>query len=200
VVLVLGVNGVGKTTTIAKLTRAYQGEGRRVLLVAGDTFRAAAMEQLKEWGGRLGCEVIAQGPGADAAAVAFDGVAKAKAAGFDVVMIDTAGRLHTKNNLMEELAKIGRVISKACEGAPHEKLLVVDATFGANGLVQARQFHDAVGLTGVIVTKLDGTAKGGVMLSVAQELGLPITHIGVGEGMRDLKPFDAREFVDSILS
>ena len=199
VVLVFGVNGVGKTTTIAKLARACLDEGKRVLLVAGDTFRAAAVEQLREWGKRLGCEVVAQGPGADAAAVAFDGVTKARAKGFDVVMIDTAGRLHTKNNLMGELAKIGRVISGACEGAPHEKLLVVDATVGANGLVQAREFNDAVGLTGVIVTKLDGTAKGGVMLSVVQELGLPITHIGVGEGMRDLKPFDAREFVESIL-
>ncbi len=199
VVLVLGVNGVGKTTTIAKLAKRYRDGGRRVLLVACDTFRAAAVEQLREWGGRLGCEVVAQAEGADAAAVAFDGVSKARAKGFDVVILDTAGRLHTKSNLMEELKKIDRVIGRALPGAPHEKLLVVDSTVGANGLVQAREFHRALGLTGAIVTKLDGTAKGGVLLAISGELKIPITHIGVGEGMDDLRPFDAREYVRTIL-
>ncbi|MFH0800361.1 MAG: signal recognition particle-docking protein FtsY [Pseudomonadota bacterium] len=200
VILVLGVNGVGKTTTIAKLARLYQGEGKRVLLVAADTFRAAAVEQLKEWGSRLGLEVVAQREGADAAAVAFDGVQKARARGHDIVIIDTAGRLHTKQNLMEELKKISRVIDKAMPGAPHERWLVLDATVGANGLAQARRFHDAVGLTGAIVAKLDGTAKGGIVFAVASELRLPITHIGVGERMEDLEPFDPRAFVDSILN
>ncbi len=199
VVVVVGVNGVGKTTTIAKLAHRYQREGKKVLLVAADTFRAAAVEQLKEWGRRLGCEVVAQGTGADAAAVAFDGVSKAKAKGFDVVIIDTAGRLHTKGNLMDELGKVMRVIGRAMPGAPHEKILVIDATVGSNGLVQARQFNDAVGLTSVVVTKLDGTAKGGVLLAVSGELNLPVTHVGVGERMEDLKPFDAGEFVRAIL-
>ena len=200
VILVLGVNGVGKTTTIAKLARAHKGEGRRVLLVACDTFRAAAVEQLQQWGAKLGCEVVAQAQGADAASVAFDGVSKACSRGHDVVIIDTAGRMHTKHNLMEELKKIRRVIGKACPGAPHDRLMVIDATVGQNGLAQARQFHDAVGLTGAIVTKLDSTAKGGFVLAVAGELGVPITHIGLGEGMGDLRDFDARDFVDSILS
>jgi fused signal recognition particle receptor len=199
VLLVLGVNGVGKTTTIAKLARGLTRAGKRVLLIAGDTFRAAATEQLSEWGRRLGCEVVSQAPGADAAAVAFDGCARAKARGDDAVIIDTAGRLHTKQNLMEELKKIARVIGRAVPGAPHEKLLVIDATVGSNGLAQAREFHAAVGLTGIVVTKLDGTAKGGVVLAVANELGIPITHIGVGEGMDDLRPFDAQAFVDAIL-
>ncbi len=199
VVLVLGVNGVGKTTTIAKLARRYQNEGKRVLLVACDTFRAAAVEQLKEWGDRLGSEVVAQGEGADAAAVAFDGVSKAKAKGYDVVIVDTAGRLHTKSNLMEELRKIDRVIGRALPGAPHEKLLVIDSTVGANGLAQAAEFNKAMGLTGVIVTKLDGTAKGGVVLAISGELGIPVTHIGVGERMDDLKSFDPAEYVKTIL-
>ena len=200
VILVVGVNGVGKTTTIAKLAHQHMKAGRKVLLVAADTFRAAAVEQLKEWGVRLGSEVVAQGTGADSAAVAFDGVAKAKARGFDVVIIDTAGRLHTKGNLMEELAKVVRVIGKAMPGAPHEKLLVIDATVGSNGLAQAREFNAAVGLTGVVVTKLDGTEKGGVVLAVAGELGIPVTHIGTGERMEDLRPFDAGEFVEAILA
>ncbi|MBN1282844.1 MAG: signal recognition particle-docking protein FtsY [Proteobacteria bacterium] len=200
VVLVMGVNGVGKTTTIAKLARSHIDEGRRVLLVACDTFRAAASEQLAEWGKRLRCEVVAQRPGADPAAVAHDGVSKAAARGHDVVIVDTAGRLHTRQNLMEELRKISRVLAKACPGAPHEKLIVIDATVGGNGLVQAREFHAAVGLTGAVVAKLDGTAKGGVLLAISRDLGVPIRHVGTGEGMRDLKPFDAREFVESILS
>jgi fused signal recognition particle receptor len=199
VILVLGVNGVGKTTTIAKLARGYREGGKKVLLVACDTFRAAAVEQLKEWGSRVGCEVVSQGEGADAAAVAFDGVNKARAKGYDVVILDTAGRLHTKSNLMEELRKIDRVIGRALPGAPHDKLLVIDSTVGANGLSQAREFHKALGLTGVIVTKLDGTAKGGVLLAISGELGIPITHIGVGEKMDDLKPFDPAEYVKTIL-
>lgn len=199
VILVVGVNGAGKTTTIAKLARRSLREGRRVLLVAADTFRAAAVEQLGAWGQRLGAEVVAQGPGADAAAVAFDGVAKAAARGIDVVLIDTAGRLHTKANLMEELKKIARVAGKALPGAPHERWLVIDATVGGNGLAQAREFHGAMGLTGVVAAKLDGTAKGGVLLAIAGELGIPITHVGVGEGMDDLKPFDPEAFVSSIV-
>ncbi len=199
VILVLGVNGVGKTTTIAKLARAEKAAGRKVLLVAGDTFRAAAVEQLTTWSERLGCEIVAQGAGADSAAVAFDGVAKAVAKQFDTVIIDTAGRLHTKHNLMEELKKVVRVIGKASDGAPHERLIVIDATVGSNGLVQAKQFHETAGLTGAIVTKLDGSARGGIVLSIARELDIPITHIGVGEGMDDLKPFDADVFVKAIL-
>lgn len=199
VVLVLGVNGVGKTTTIAKLAHCYKAEGKKVLLVACDTFRAAAVDQLKEWGNRVGCEVVAQGEGADAAAVAYDGISKARAKNFDVVIIDTAGRLHTKSNLMEELAKIDRVISRAMPGAPHEKLLVIDSTVGANGLAQASEFHRAMGLTGAIVTKLDGTAKGGILLAISSELHIPITHIGVGERMEDLKPFNPADYVRTVL-
>jgi len=199
VILIVGVNGVGKTTTIAKLAKQYLDGGRRVLLVAGDTFRAAAVEQLKIWGERLKVDVVAQATGADSAAVCFDGVTKARAKGYDVVIIDTAGRLHTKHNLMEELKKIGRVIDRAMPGAPHERLVVLDATIGSNGLVQARQFNEVVNLTGAIVTKLDGTAKGGVVFAVAGELGIPVTHIGIGEGMDDLRPFDPVEFVHTIL-
>lgn len=199
VIVVLGVNGVGKTTTIAKLARMFSAGGRRVLLVAADTFRAAAVDQLKTWGQRLSLEVVAQAPGADAAAVAFDGVSKAVARGHDIVLIDTAGRLHTKAGLMEELGKVGRVAGKALPGAPHERWLVIDATVGANGLAQAREFHRAIGLTGVIVAKLDGTAKGGVVLAIAGELGVPITHVGVGEGMEDLRPFDPDVFVASLV-
>lgn len=199
VVLVLGVNGVGKTTTIAKLAHNYKSQGKKVLLVAADTFRAAAVEQLKEWGSRLEIEVVSQNTGADAAAVAFDGVQKAVAKNYDIVLIDTAGRLHTKQNLMDELKKISRVLGKAMQGAPHEKLLVLDATVGSNGLTQTRLFHEAIGLTGVIVTKLDGTAKGGIVFAVAGELKIPITHIGIGEKMNDLKLFESKEFVKSIL-
>lgn len=199
VILVLGVNGVGKTTTIAKLAYNYKQEGKKVLMVAADTFRAAAVEQLKEWGSRLEIEVVSQTTGADAAAVAFDGVQKAVAKNYDIVLIDTAGRLHTKQNLMDELKKVSRVLGKARQDAPHEKILVLDATVGSNGLSQARLFHEAIGLTGVIVTKLDGTAKGGIVFAVAGELKIPITHIGIGEKMHDLKPFEAEEFVKSIL-
>ncbi|HPQ81494.1 MAG TPA: signaling recognition particle receptor family protein, partial [bacterium] len=167
VILVLGVNGAGKTTTAAKIAGRYKAEGKRALLVAADTFRAAAVDQLKEWGLRLGIEVVSQGAGADSAAVAFDGVAKAAARDYDAVIIDTAGRLHTKLNLMDELGKVNRVIGKALPGAPHEKLIVIDATVGANGLAQARQFNEAVGITGSVVAKLDGTARGGVVLAVA---------------------------------
>lgn len=198
VILVLGVNGVGKTTTIAKLSHKYKMSGKKVLLVAGDTFRAAAVEQLKEWGKRLNMDVVAQAIGADSAAVAFDGVEKAKARGYDIVIIDTAGRLHTKQNLMEELKKIGRVISKSISDAPHERILVLDATVGSNGLSQAREFNGIINLTGVIVTKLDGTAKGGIVFAIAGDLNLPITHIGLGEGMEDLKTFSPKEFVDGI--
>ncbi len=200
VVLIVGVNGVGKTTTIAKLARQYINDGRKVLLVAGDTFRAAAVDQIKIWGERLGCEVVAQAEGADSAAVAFDGVEKAKAKGYEVVIIDTAGRLHTKHNLMEELGKVNRVIGKAMTGAPHERLLVLDATVGSNGLSQAKQFNEMVDLNGTIITKLDGTAKGGIVFAVAGELGIPITHIGIGEGMDDLRPFNPQEFVSTILN
>ncbi len=200
VTLIIGVNGVGKTTTIAKLARRHMDEGKRVLLVACDTFRAAAVEQLKEWGRRIGCDVVSQGMGADAAAVAFDGVTKAKAKGYDAVILDTAGRLHTKLNLMEELKKIDRVIGRALAGAPHDKLLVIDATVGANGLSQASEFNKALGLTGAIITKLDGTAKGGVVLAIASELCIPITHIGVGERVEDLRPFDAKEYIEAMLS
>lgn len=200
IILVVGVNGAGKTTTIAKLAKQYIDNGKRVLLVAGDTFRAAAVEQLKVWGERLKVDVVAQATGSDSAAVCFDGVEKAKARGHDVVIIDTAGRLHTKRNLMEELKKVERVIGRAMPGAPHERLLVLDATVGSNGLAQARQFHEAVNLSGAIITKLDGTAKGGVVFAVAGELRIPVTHIGIGEGMDDLRPFDPGEFVRTIFS
>lgn len=198
IILILGVNGVGKTTSIAKLAYRFQGKGQRVLLAAGDTFRAAAIEQLKVWGDRLRCDVVAQNIGSDSASVVFDAVSKAKAKGHDVVLVDTAGRLHTKYNLMEELKKISRVISKAHPGAPHEKWLVLDATVGQNGLNQAKQFHEALQLTGMIVTKLDGTARGGIVCSIT-ELGVPVVAIGVGEGMHDLKHFDPLAFVDAIL-
>lgn len=199
VILVVGVNGVGKTTTIAKLAKRNIDDGKKVLLVAADTFRAAAVEQLEVWAKRLGCVIVSQGEGADSAAVAFDGVEKAKAKGFDVVIIDTAGRLHTKLNLMDELGKVSRVIGKAMQGAPHEKLIVIDATVGSNGLLQAKQFDETLGLTGAIVTKLDGTAKGGIIFAISGELGLPVSDIGIGEGMDDLRPFDPETFVSTIL-
>lgn len=199
VILVSGVNGVGKTTTIAKLAKQYQDKGKKVLIVAADTFRAAAVDQIKEWGMRIGVEVVSQLPSTDAAAVAFDGVKKASARGHDIVIVDTAGRLHTKHNLMEEIKKVARVIGRAMPGAPHERIIVIDATVGSNGLIQALKFHEALSLTGAIVTKLDGTAKGGVLIAIAGELGIPVTHIGIGEGMEDLKPFDPAEFVGGIL-
>ncbi|MDD5641005.1 MAG: signal recognition particle-docking protein FtsY [Syntrophales bacterium] len=199
VVLVVGVNGVGKTTTIAKLAHQERLKGRTPLLIAGDTFRAAAVEQLEIWGERIGAAVIRQKTGADPAAVVFDGLAAALARDVDTVFTDTAGRLHTKVNLMEELKKIYRTTSKKLPGAPHEVFLVLDATTGQNALSQARLFHEAVGITGLILTKMDGTAKGGVALAVAHETGLPLRYLGLGEGLEDLRPFDAEAFVAAIL-
>jgi fused signal recognition particle receptor len=199
VVLVIGVNGVGKTTTIAKLAARLRQAGLVPLLVAADTFRAAAIEQLVHWGSRLGLDVIRHRQGADPSAVAYDGLSAAKARGADVVLIDTAGRLHTKANLMEELKKMKRVLARELPGAPHEVLLVLDGTVGQNALVQARQFHEAVGVTGLAVTKLDGTAKGGAVVAIVDELRLPVRLIGVGESVEDLQDFDARAFVDALV-
>lgn len=199
VVLLVGVNGVGKTTTIAKLAHRDLSQGRTPLLVAADTFRAAAVEQLETWGQRLGTPVVKQKTGADPAAVVFDGLAAAQARGVDTVYIDTAGRLHTKVNLMEELKKMQRTAAKKLPGAPHEVFLVLDATTGQNALSQARLFHEAVGLTGLVLTKMDGTAKGGVALGVVHETGIPLRYLGVGEAMADLRPFEAQAFVEAIL-
>ncbi|HWV47474.1 MAG TPA: signal recognition particle-docking protein FtsY [Nitrospira sp.] len=198
VTLVVGVNGVGKTTTIAKIAQRMIQAGRRPLLVAGDTFRAAAIDQLQVWGNRIGVEVIRQRHGADPAAVAFDGIVAAKARTVDMVLIDTAGRLHTKSNLMDELRKVKRVIAQELPGAPHEVLLVLDATVGQNALAQARQFHEAVGVTGLALTKLDGTARGGIVVAIAEELKLPLRLIGVGEGADDLQDFNAEAFVAAL--
>jgi fused signal recognition particle receptor len=200
VVLVLGVNGSGKTTTIGKLAARVQGRGQRVILGAGDTFRAAAIEQLQIWGERVGCDVIATQEGGDPAAVAFDTLKAATARGHDVAIIDTAGRLQTKEPLMEELKKIRRVIAREVEGAPHEVLLVLDGNTGQNALGQARVFTEATGVTGLVVTKLDGTAKGGVIVGLADEFGLPVRYIGVGEAVEDLREFDADEFVDALFA
>ncbi|MBB6099789.1 fused signal recognition particle receptor [Deinobacterium chartae] len=198
VIMVVGVNGVGKTTTIAKLGQYYQSRGQSVMFAAGDTFRAAAGAQLGVWGERLGVPVV-QGPdGGDPAAVAFDAASARKARGTDLLFVDTAGRLHTKHNLMEELKKVKRVIDKADPGEPAEVWLVLDAVTGQNGLQQAKKFHESVGLTGVIVTKLDGTAKGGIVIPIVRELGVPLKFIGVGESAEDLQPFDAREFVRAL--
>jgi fused signal recognition particle receptor len=199
VVLVVGVNGVGKTTTIAKLAYRDREQGLTPLMVAADTFRAAAVEQLEIWGARAGAAVIKQKTGADPAAVVFDGLAAAQARGVDTVYVDTAGRLHTKVNLMEELKKIHRTAAKKILGAPHEVLLVLDATTGQNALNQARLFQEAVGVSGLILTKMDGTAKGGVALAVVHETGIPLRYIGVGEALDDLRPFDAEAFVEAIL-
>lgn len=198
VVLAVGVNGVGKTTTLAKLAQRLVQRGQRPLLVAGDTFRAAAIEQLETWGGRIGVDVIRHRHGADPAAVVFDGLAAAKARGTDVVLIDTAGRLHTKSNLMDELRKVTRVLAREVGGAPHEVLLTLDATVGQNALSQAKQFRDAVGVTGIALTKLDGTARGGIVVAIAEELKIPVRLIGVGEGSEDLQDFHAKEFVDAL--
>jgi fused signal recognition particle receptor len=200
VVLVVGVNGSGKTTSIAKLAHALGGQGQRVLLAAADTFRAAAIEQLRQWGERVGAEVVAHQQGADPGAVAFDALAAAQARGADVVIIDTAGRLHTKSNLMEELRKVQRVVQRRLPSAPHEVLLVLDATTGQNALQQARYFSQAVGVTGVLLAKLDGSAKGGVVFSICHELGLPVLFVGTGEGPEDLAPFHPQEFVDALLA
>ena len=198
VILMIGVNGAGKTTTIGKLARRLQMEGNSVMLAAGDTFRAAAVEQLKTWGQRNGVPVIAQQSGADSASVIFDALQAATARGIDVLIADTAGRLHTKTNLMEELAKIARVMKKIDPEAPHEVLLVVDATTGQNAIVQALQFNAAVPLTGIVLTKLDGTAKGGVLFAIAERLRVPIRFIGVGEALEDLRPFVAEEFLEAL--
>ncbi len=199
VVMVVGVNGVGKTTTIAKLGQYYQNRGRNVMFAAGDTFRAAGSAQLAVWGERLGIPTVTGPDGGDPASVAFDGAQQRRAKGADLLFVDTAGRLHTKHNLMEELKKVKRVISKADEGEPKETWLVLDAVTGQNGLEQARRFNEAVELTGVIVTKLDGTAKGGILLPITRELGLPIKFIGVGERPDDLQPYDAAAFVRALL-
>ena len=200
VVMIVGVNGVGKTTTVGKLSYNFRNEGKKVLIAAADTFRAAANEQLQIWADRAGVEIIQQEPGTDPGAVAYDAVSAAKARGVDVVLIDTAGRLHTKTNLMEELRKITRVIGKVIPGAPHEVYLVLDAVTGQNGLVQARQFLQSAGVTGIILTKLDGTANGGIVIAISQELKLPVKYIGVGEGIDDLQPFDRTTFVDALFS
>lgn len=198
VILVVGVNGVGKTTSIAKLARYYKDRDRKPLLVAADTFRAAAIEQLDIWATRLEMEVVKQKAGADPSAVIFDGLKAARSGHFDPVIVDTAGRLHTKHNLMTELNKMCRIASREVAGAPHQVLLVIDATTGQNGLSQARQFTEHAGATGIILTKLDGTAKGGVVVAIARELGLPIQFVGIGERIDDLIPFDPRDFVASL--
>lgn len=200
VILVVGVNGAGKTTTIGKLAHRFRAEGKTVMLAAGDTFRAAAIEQLEVWGERTGTEVIRQKQGSDPSAVLFDAVSSAKTRGVDVLIADTAGRLHTKDNLMAELEKIRRTVKRVLPEAPHETLLVLDATTGQNGLEQARKFTATAGVTGIVLTKLDGTAKGGVAIAISRELDLPIRFIGVGEQASDLLPFDAKAFVDSLLN
>jgi fused signal recognition particle receptor len=198
--MMVGVNGVGKTTTIGKLAARFQREGKGVMLAAADTFRAGAMEQLKVWAARVGASFLAQQEGADPAAVAFDAVQSAASKGLDAVIVDTAGRLHTKTNLMEELKKVQRVIGKAMPGAPHEVWLVVDATQGQNALLQAREFHQALGLTGIVLSKLDGTAKGGIVVAISDELELPIRYVGVGERLEDLQPFFPQDFVNALLA
>ena len=199
VVLFIGVNGVGKTTTIGKIGRQLKGERKKVLLCAADTFRAAAAEQLTIWADRSGLEIIKQHEGADPAAVVFDAASAAKARHSDVVLVDTAGRLHNKQNLMNELNKISRVIERELPNSARETLLVLDATTGQNGLIQAKQFKEAAGITGIVLTKLDGTAKGGIAIAIAKELGVPVKYAGVGEGIDDLKPFDALEFAQALL-
>jgi fused signal recognition particle receptor len=198
VILMVGVNGAGKTTTIGKLAKRLQSEGKSVMLAAGDTFRAAAVEQLQEWGARNDVPVIAQHSGADSASVIFDAVESARARGVDVLIADTAGRLQNKDNLMAELTKVKRVMAKLDESAPHEVMLVLDAGTGQNALSQAALFNEAVGVTGISLTKLDGTAKGGVIFAIAKQMGLPIRFIGVGEKIDDLRPFDADEFVEAL--
>ena len=200
VILMVGVNGAGKTTTIGKLAKQYQQAGKKVMLAAGDTFRAAAVEQLQVWGERNQIPVIAQHTGADSASVIFDALQAARARGFDVLIADTAGRLHTQNNLMDELKKIKRVLQKLDPAAPHETMLVLDASMGQNALNQARQFNQAVGLTGITMTKLDGTAKGGILFAIANELRIPFRYLGIGEGIEDLRLFDASQFVNAIFN
>ena len=199
VVLFIGVNGVGKTTSIGKLAHQLKREGKRVLLCAADTFRAAAADQLEIWAQRAGCELVRQHEGADPGAVLFDALQAAKARHVDVVLCDTAGRLHNKANLMAELAKLSKIIDRECPGCARETLLVLDATTGQNGLIQARTFKETAGLTGIVLTKLDGTAKGGIVIAIARELGVPVKFAGVGEGIEDLRPFDARSYVEAII-
>ena len=200
VILMVGVNGAGKTTTIGKLARRLQSEGKSVMLAAGDTFRAAAVEQLQAWGQRNDVPVIAQHTGADAASVIFDALQAARSRNIDVLIADTAGRLHNKDNLMEELRKVVRVMGKIDDNAPHEVMLVLDAGMGQNALAQAEHFREAVGVSGITLTKLDGTAKGGIIFAIARKLGLPIRFIGVGEKVEDLRPFHAREFIDALFA
>jgi fused signal recognition particle receptor len=200
VVMVVGVNGTGKTTTIGKLAHALRGEGKTVLMCAADTFRAAAIEQLEVWGSRTGVEVIKTKPGGDPSAVLFDALSAAKARHTDSVIVDTAGRLHTKTSLMAELEKMKRTAQRIIPGAPHEVLLVMDATTGQNGLQQARQFTESAGVTGIVLTKLDGTAKGGVVIAISRELGLPVRYVGVGEKASDLLPFNAENFANSLFT
>ena len=199
VVLFIGVNGVGKTTSIGKLGSRLKGEGKRVLFCAADTFRAAAADQLEIWSQRAGCELVRQHEGADPGAVLFDALQAAKARGVDAVLCDTAGRLHNKANLMAELSKLSKIIDRECPGAARETLLVLDATTGQNGLSQAKPCKEAAGLSGIVLTKLDGTAKGGIVIAIARELGVPVKLAGVGEGIDDLKTFDAREYVEAII-
>ena len=199
VVLIIGVNGVGKTTSIGKLAARYKSEGKKVLLCAGDTFRAAAADQLEIWADRAGVDIVRQHEGADPGAVLFDALQAAKARGSDVVICDTAGRLHNKQNLMNELAKLRKIIDREVPDAAKETLLVLDATTGQNGLIQARTFKETAGLTGIVLTKMDGTAKGGIVIAIAQELGVPVKFVGVGEGIDDLKPFDPTAFVQDMI-
>ena len=199
VVLVVGVNGTGKTTTIGKLAYRLRAEGKKVMLAAADTFRAAASEQLSIWGERAGIPVIKHREGADPGAVAFDAVAAAKARGMDVLIVDTAGRLHTKSNLMEELKKVRRILSREIPEAPHETLLVLDGNTGQNALAQAKMFGEAIGVTGIVLTKLDGTSKGGIVFAISRELSIPVKFIGIGEALEDLREFDPKEFVDALL-
>jgi fused signal recognition particle receptor len=199
VLLIIGVNGVGKTTSIGKMAKQMKADGKRVLLCAADTFRAAAADQLEIWAQRAGCEIVRSKEGADPGAVLFDSLAAAKARGVDVVLCDTAGRLHNKVNLMNELAKLSKIIDRETPDAARETLLVLDATTGQNGLQQAKIFKEVAGLTGIILTKLDGTAKGGICVAIAQELGVPVKFVGLGEGIDDLQPFDAQEYVNALI-
>ena len=199
VVLFIGVNGVGKTTTIGKLSARLKGEGRRVLMAAADTFRAAAADQLTIWAERTGTEIVKHEEGADPGAVVYDAMSAARARGTDVVLIDTAGRLHNKQNLMNELSKISRIIQREQPDCVRETLLVLDATTGQNGLIQAKQFQEAAGITGIVLTKLDGTAKGGIVVAIAKALGVPVKFVGLGEGVEDLVPFDAEKYVQALI-
>jgi fused signal recognition particle receptor len=200
VILMVGVNGAGKTTTIGKLAKQLQYQGKKVMLAAGDTFRAAAVEQLQVWGERNQIPVIAQQTGADSASVIYDALQAAKARKMDVLIADTAGRLHTQSNLMDELKKVKRVLQKLDPNAPHETMLILDASIGQNALVQAKQFHQAIGLTGITMTKLDGTAKGGILFAIASDLGIPFRYVGMGEGIDNLRPFDAAQFVGALFN